>query len=165
MVSGTLLKCPPLWSRPAGSVQLLLYLCHSVSEQEFCTNTIVCILKATASFDDSQLFLLVCIHQYHPAAATTPGTLLWALQLCAHSCPERNVVYFQSPPPPTPRLPFLFLVGSQTECIRAGRFNCKQSLRCRCRLWVTFRCKQTVQTVFLLSAPLPLNGNFNWPSN
>lgn len=66
------------------------------------------------------------------------------------------------PPHPPPCLPFLFLVGSQTECIRAGRLNCKQSLRCRCRLWVTFRCKQTVQTFF---SPLPLNGNFDWPSN
>lgn len=117
----------------------------SVAVQAHDTNTILCIFKKknTPSSDHLQLFLLVCIHQYRPAAAVTPGTSLWALQLCAHSCPEQNVVYFQSPtqrhlPLPLPRLPLLFLVGSQTECIHAGRFNCKQCLGCRCRRWVTF---------------------------
>lgn len=50
------LKLPTLWSRPAGCVHLLLYFCRCPTrspgtEQQFHTNTIVCIVENTPSSD------------------------------------------------------------------------------------------------------------------
>lgn len=82
----------------------------------------------------------------------------------------------QRHPSTRPRLPLLFLVRSQTECIHAGRFNCKQCLGCRCRLWVTFTLaasrrskKQEKYTKrephFCSSACECIHLYFNWPCN
>lgn len=142
MVSGTLLKFPLLlittcWLCPApAAIFVSVSQNKSFAQKQFCASLKPPLALMILSFSSlSASINTIQLQPPHQGRCSGPCS-------CVLACVQSEMLFTFSlphphphPPPHTPScLPFLFLVGSQTECIRAGRFNCKQSLRCRCRL-------------------------------
>lgn len=80
------------------------------------------------------IFVLVCIHQCHPAAAVTPEAQLWVCSLDAAHV-SRHV---------------LFRAGRHISSTHACCFDCKRNVsRCRCSysIWVTFGRRLKISNV------------------
>lgn len=141
MVSGTLLKFPLLlittcWLCPAPAIFVSVSQNKSFAQKQYCASLKPPLALMILSFSSlSASINTIQLQPPHQGRCSGPCscvlTRVQSEMLFTFSLPHPRP---HPPPHPPSCLPFLFLVGSQTECIRAGRFNCKQSLRCRCRL-------------------------------